>query len=177
MKLTNEQEHELIDFIIEDHGSGLNLEDFTDRCFLMFEDIPGFECLDDQDSQPLIKRLWNLYIMATTTNEAKTPATATTPKQPIPSNIKLYNEAIAKGKEILASGTSKAEAARAIYDMLQNEDRDVIIQSFIDGAGVTVKGSPTYFYNVRRQHERKQREAERVSAPKSKKKTAADSGT
>lgn len=45
--------------------------------------------------------------------------------------------------------------------MIEDEERDVIVQAFIDGANVTVKGAPTYFYNVRRQIERKRREEEK----------------
>ena len=41
-----------------------------------------------------------------------------------------------------------------IFQMLQDESRDVILQAFIDGASVTPKGSPTYFYNISRKLKR-----------------------
>lgn len=88
-----------------------------------------------------------------------------------PKNLENYNLAISKGQDVLSGGGSKAEAARVIYLMIQEEDRDVIIQAFIEGASVTVKGSPTYYYNVKRQIERKQREEEKNSSTKKSKKT------
>lgn len=81
-----------------------------------------------------------------------------TETKPTPKNQAQYINAVAKGLEVIAAGGTKADAARAIYEMLLVEDRDVIIQAFIEGASVTLKGAPTYFYNVKRQLERKQRE-------------------
>jgi len=95
-----------------------------------------------------------------------------TKSAPVPANQEQYSNAVAKGLEVIASGASKADAARAIYEMLLDESRDVIVQAFIEGATVTEKGSPTYFYNVRRQYERKQREEVKNILPKPKKKGA-----
>ena len=92
---------------------------------------------------------------------------------PVPTNQELYSNAVAKGLEVIGSGGSKADAARAIYAMLLDESREVIVKAFIEGATVTEKGSPTYFYNVRRQYERKQREETKNAVQKSKKKGAA----
>lgn len=92
----------------------------------------------------------------------------------VPTNQAKYNDAVKKGLEIIARGESKAEAARAIYEVIKDESRDVIVQAFIDGAKVTEKGAPTYFYNVRRQYERKQREASKASSSKGKKKDTAE---
>lgn len=89
---------------------------------------------------------------------------------PVPINQEQYSNAVAKGLEVIASGGSKADAARAIYEMLLDESREVIVKAFIEGATVTEKGSPTYFYNVRRQYERKQREeAKKTDSKKVKK--------
>lgn len=93
-----------------------------------------------------------------------------TKSAPSPNNPKLYSLAIAKGKEVIASGGSKADAARAIYEMLIEESREVLILAFIEGATVTEKGSPTYFYNIRRQFERKRRDEDSQSSSRSKKK-------
>jgi hypothetical protein len=68
----------------------------------------------------------------------------------MPTNAELYQQAIEKGQVILKDEGSKAAAAREIYRMLQGEHRDVILKAFIEGATVTVKGSPTYFYNISR---------------------------
>jgi len=40
--------------------------------------------------------------------------------------------------------------ARAIYDLVKDEERDVIVQVFIEGCGLTPKGAMTYVYNIRR---------------------------
>lgn len=88
----------------------------------------------------------------------------------VPINQEQYSNAVAKGLEVIASGGSKADAARAIYEMLLDESREVIVKAFIEGATVTEKGSPTYFYNVRRQYDRKQREeAKKTDSKKVKK--------
>lgn len=76
-------------------------------------------------------------------------------KLPIePINPTLYKQAIAQGKQTLGEQKSKAAAARVIFQMLQDESRDVILQAFIEGASVTPKGSPTYFYNISRKLKR-----------------------
>ena len=84
------------------------------------------------------------------TTAQEVPAPDTT----IPLNPRLYQHAITKGKEVLAQDGSKAAAAREIYAMLHNEHRDVVLKAFIDGASVTVKGAPTYYYNISRKARR-----------------------
>ena len=71
-------------------------------------------------------------------------------------NPTLYRKAIEVGKQVFKTSNSKAEAAREIYKLLVEEPRDVILQAFIEGASITPKGSPTYFYNIKRKF-RKQR--------------------
>ena len=91
-------------------------------------------------------------------------------KQPkVPVDQENYNNAIAKGLEVISTGGSKADAARVIYEMIHDEVREIIVQAFVDGATLTIKGAPTYFYNVKRQIERKQREETKKSPTKSKK--------
>lgn len=102
------------------------------------------------------------------TNTETTPAVA-------PKNPDRYNSAVSKGLDVIAAGGSKADAARAIYEIIEDEDRDVIVNAFIAGATVTLKGAPTYFYNVRRQFDRKRRLEEKKASPKSKKKSAESS--
>lgn len=71
-----------------------------------------------------------------------------------PFNPDLYRQAISEGRQILADSGSKASAARHIYGLLQSESRDVVLRAFIEGADVTPKGSPTYFYNISRKFKR-----------------------
>ena len=82
----------------------------------------------------------------------------TAPDTRTPTNMRLYTHAIQRGSEILEKEGSKAAAAREIFTMLQNEHRDVVLKAFIEGAQCTVKGAPTYFYNI-------SRKARRVTKP------------
>ena len=63
--------------------------------------------------------------------------------------------AISEGKSILKECGSKASAARRIYELIHDEHRDIILKAFIDGADVTPKGAPTYFYNISRKFKRR----------------------
>ena len=72
----------------------------------------------------------------------------------IPSDPELYQRAINEGREQLVEQRSKAAAARTIYHLLQNESRDVVLKAFIEGADITPKGSPTYYYNITRKLKR-----------------------
>ena len=78
--------------------------------------------------------------------------------QLIPStlNPSLYKDAIRIGQQVLLEQGSKAAAAMEIFKILKDESREVVLQAFIEGAKITPKGSPTYFYNVKRKL-RKQR--------------------
>ena len=69
---------------------------------------------------------------------------------PSPINQSLYMEAIRTGQQVLIEQGSKASAAMEIFKILKDESRDVVLQAFIEGANITPKGSPTYFYNVTR---------------------------
>jgi hypothetical protein len=88
--------------------------------------------------------------MSPTTTAQEVPAPDTTTA----SNPRLYQHAITKGQEVLVQDGSKAAAAREIFTILHNEHRDVVLKAFIEGASVTVKGAPTYFYNISRKARR-----------------------
>lgn len=72
-----------------------------------------------------------------------------------PKDAKAYKEAIHKGKTVLTQGGSKADAAREINALLANEEREIVLRAFIEGASITEKGAPTYFYNIQRKARRK----------------------
>ncbi|MBN8517770.1 MAG: hypothetical protein J5X22_11195 [Candidatus Accumulibacter sp.] len=59
-------------------------------------------------------------------------------------------EAIAKGKTVIKEGKSKADAAMVIFEALKDEEKDVVIAAFVQGATLTEKGAVTYWYNCRR---------------------------
>lgn len=80
-----------------------------------------------------------------------TKSTPDTLKQPIdPKDKNRYAKAVQDGRTILTDGGSKADAARAIYRLIHDEYREVVLRAFIEGADVTLKGSPTYYYNISR---------------------------
>lgn len=85
--------------------------------------------------------------------------TPETPKQQIePKDQTRYDTAVQEGRTILTGGGSKADAARAIFRLIHAEPREVVLRAFIEGADVTPKGSPTYYYNINRKF-RKQKQA------------------
>jgi len=76
-------------------------------------------------------------------------STASEPKK-IDLNKPPISKAIANGKAIIREGKTKVEAAMAIFDALKDEDKDVVIAAFVNGADLTEKGAVTYWYNCRR---------------------------
>ena len=63
--------------------------------------------------------------------------------------------AISEGKSILKECGSKASAARHIFELIHDEHREIILKAFIEGADVTPKGAPTYYYNISRKFKRR----------------------
>lgn len=99
--------------------------------------------------------------------EAKAPVAATTPvaaitpaSSPAPTaavepkkldmNKQSIKDAIAKGKALIKEGKSKADAAMLIFEALKDEEKDTVIAAFVQGAGLTDRGSVTYWYNCKR---------------------------
>jgi hypothetical protein len=52
---------ELVQAITEQHGNGLILMEFTEKCFDVFEDVSGMEGISTQDAMEIINLLWNIY--------------------------------------------------------------------------------------------------------------------
>jgi hypothetical protein len=68
-----------------------------------------------------------------------------------PLNAIAVRKAVAIGKDMRKlPETSKADVARKMFEMIADEPREVIVQAFVDGAGLTPKGAQTYFYNCKR---------------------------
>ncbi len=77
--------------------------------------------------------------------------TPDTPKQPLdPKDKNRYTKAVQDGQTILTDGGSKTDAARAIFRLIHDEHREVVLRAFMEGADVTLKGAPTYYYNISR---------------------------
>ncbi|HEY9276742.1 MAG TPA: hypothetical protein VIO87_00875 [Methylotenera sp.] len=71
-------------------------------------------------------------------------------KKIIDLNKPVIKEAVTKGKALIKDGKSKVEAAMLIFEALKDEDSEVIVAAFVQGAALTEKGAVTYFYNCRR---------------------------
>ena len=84
--------------------------------------------------------------------EAQKVETNAIPPQPVKAtNPAAVKKAVAMGKEMRkAPDTSKADVARKMFESIADEPREIIVQAFVDGAGLTPKGAQTYFYNCRR---------------------------
>jgi len=84
--------------------------------------------------------------------EAQKVETNATPPQPAKAtNPAVVKKAVAMGKEMRkVPDTSKADVARMMFETIADEPREIIVQAFVDGAGLTPKGAQTYFYNCRR---------------------------
>lgn len=81
----------------------------------------------------------------------KTESNGATQSISKPTNPAAVRKAIALGKDMRkAPDTSKADVARKMFETIADEPREVIVQAFVDGAGLTPKGAQTYFYNCRR---------------------------
>ena len=77
-------------------------------------------------------------------------ANQTSEPKPINLSAPAVQNAIAQGKALIAEGKSKADAARAIFAVIKDESKDVIVAAFVEGATLTPKGALTYWYNNRR---------------------------
>jgi len=72
------------------------------------------------------------------TTQASTPAQP--PKTTNPAAVK---KAVALGKDIRKEPEkTKADAARAMFELISGEPREIIIQAFVDSAGLIPKGAP-----------------------------------
>jgi len=73
-----------------------------------------------------------------------------------PKNLTNYKKAVSLGKEMSKTpDITKAEVARKMFELIKDEDREVIARAFVEGANLTPKGSMTYVYNIRRKMKKK----------------------
>lgn len=59
--LKTEQEINLINLLVDMFGTTLNKITFTENILQLFEDIAGFESLDDFELQLTLNKLWKIY--------------------------------------------------------------------------------------------------------------------
>lgn len=68
-----------------------------------------------------------------------------------PVNPAAVKKAISLGKDMgKQAEVTKADVARKMFELISGEPREVIVQAFVEGAGLTPKGAQTYFYNCKR---------------------------
>ena len=58
--------------------------------------------------------------------------------------------AIAAGKALVDEGKTKADAAMAIFLLIENASQETVVKAFVEGAKLTERGAMTYWYNCRR---------------------------
>lgn len=77
---------------------------------------------------------------------------AVTTEQAKPKNAAKVKKAIELGKELKGKEKeiTKADIARKMWPLVKDEPRDIIVDAFVKGAGLTPMGAQTYFYNCRR---------------------------
>jgi hypothetical protein len=83
------------------------------------------------------------------------PESVATTEAPIDLTKPVIKDAIAKGLAIIKEGKTKADAARAMYDIIKAEPKEVIVAAFVQGATLTEKGALTYWYNCKRKAAKK----------------------
>jgi hypothetical protein len=82
---------------------------------------------------------------------ANTKTTEASEQEIAPKNAAQVKKAITLGKEMMKKGdVTKADVARAMYELIHEEVREVIVSAFVEGATLTPKGAQTYFYNCKR---------------------------
>lgn len=65
------------------------------------------------------------------------------------------DKAIAAGKASITQGKSKVDATRVMFPLVEHLPREVIWQTFQEGAGLTERGAITYHYNRIREKKRR----------------------
>ena len=74
-----------------------------------------------------------------------------TKKEVKPEKPVEYKKAVSLGMEMRKNpDVTKADVARKMFELIQDEKREVIAQAFVEGANLTPKGAMTYVYNIRR---------------------------
>jgi len=59
--LTTEQKQNLVEIVIEEFGTGMSLDDFTNALLGLLEDVPGLETAKESTINKLNQQLWSKY--------------------------------------------------------------------------------------------------------------------
>jgi hypothetical protein len=143
--LTDDQINELVNILMEQHGPVLTGDELLEQIGLLLEDISGFETAPPRAVDDVVAQVRSRSMKQAT----NTPANLSSENPP--KNDVAFKKAVALGKEMMKKGDmTKADVARKMFELIKNEPREVVVQAFIDGAGLTPKGASTYYYNVKR---------------------------
>lgn len=72
-----------------------------------------------------------------------------TPKA-LPQNTANFQKAMEIAKSLKSKGKTKADIARAIFPLIENESKEVVLLALVQGCGLTPQGAVTYRYNLLR---------------------------
>ncbi|MHC4906893.1 MAG: hypothetical protein ACYTBW_01325 [Planctomycetota bacterium] len=81
-----------------------------------------------------------------------------TQKIPKPKSPQKVKQAITLGKKLSKTpDITKVSVATQMFELIHDEDREVVSKAFMEGANLTEKGSMTYYYNCRRKFKQSQK--------------------
>ena len=60
-ELSTDQQKTIVNFVRDQFGPCLSFDEFTDQVLMLFEDIAGFEMINDSESQTVINQIWSYY--------------------------------------------------------------------------------------------------------------------
>lgn len=87
-------------------------------------------------------------VMSASPSPSQNPIPPKSPKDP------AVDKAVAAGKASIAQGKSKVDATRVMFPLVEHLPREVIWQTFQEGASLTERGAITYHYNRIREKKR-----------------------
>ncbi|GEM_PF-1896399 len=135
--LSEEECRALLLIIEEQQGLALSEDEFVKVILGLFENIPGFETMALDVNQQHLNELWSLYMGKKPAAETSvTPSNSTeidtTAPKPVVVDLNPFTirAAIEQGKALITEGKTKADAARALYNEIQGEPKEVIVASF-----------------------------------------------
>jgi hypothetical protein len=92
--------------------------------------------------------------------KAKKLITATPDSPETPVSLETITAAIQEGRSLIDQGKPKAEAAMAIFRLIEGCSQVTVVQAFIEGASLTPKGALTYWYNCKRKLAKERRKSD-----------------
>ena len=140
--LTDDQENTLVDLAVDQLGSDFSKSKFVDCVHSLLDSIAGFEVANQSRRRSLTDKLWRRAMFLRRQEKID--------ERVVGQEITGYQLAVNEGKKLIGEGTTKSQAAMAIYTALRSNDKETVIKAFVEGASLTEKGATTYWYNCKR---------------------------